>query len=56
MKMDNPKLRAVIPSHIRPGAPILNEARRELERLGLGELLFMPELRQVYTYVHDNEP
>jgi len=50
IKQDNPKLRLVIPSHIRPGAPILNQARREMERLGMAEMLFMPELRRVYTY------
>jgi L-ascorbate metabolism protein UlaG (beta-lactamase superfamily) len=50
MAMNNPKLRTIIPSHIRPRAPILNQARQELDRLGLGELLFMPELRQVYEY------
>lgn len=47
---DNPKLRTIIPSHIQPGAPILTEARRELDRLGLGDRLFMPELRRVYEY------
>ena len=50
MAMNNPKLRTVIPSHIRPGEPILNEARQEMDRLGLGHLLFMPELRTVYEY------
>jgi L-ascorbate metabolism protein UlaG (beta-lactamase superfamily) len=47
---DNPKLRVVIPSHIEPGAPILDQARVELERVGLGGLLFMPELRTAYEY------
>jgi L-ascorbate metabolism protein UlaG (beta-lactamase superfamily) len=50
IRQDNPKLRVVIPSHIRPGTPLLNQARREMERLGLGELLLLPELRRVYTY------
>lgn len=50
MSMDNPKLRTVIPSHIRPGASILGEARQELDRVGLGHLMFMPELRTVYEY------
>lgn len=50
MTMNNPKLRIVIPSHIRPGAPILNEARREMDRLGLGHLMFVPELRTPYEY------
>ncbi len=50
MAMNNPKLRTIIPSHIRPGAPILDQARQELDRVGLSELLFMPELRTVYQY------
>ena len=50
MTMDNPKLRTVIPSHIRPGAPILNQARQEMERLGLSHLTFLPELRRVDEY------
>jgi L-ascorbate metabolism protein UlaG (beta-lactamase superfamily) len=47
---NNPKLRTVIASHQPPGAPILEEARQELSRLGLGELWFMPELRTTYEY------
>jgi len=50
MAMDNPKLRTVIPSHIRPGLSTLDQARQELDRLGLGHLMFMPELRTVYEY------
>jgi L-ascorbate metabolism protein UlaG (beta-lactamase superfamily) len=50
MTMDNPRLRTVIPSHIRPGAPILNQARQEMQRLGLDHLMFLPELRRVYEY------
>jgi len=50
MATDNPKLKTVIPSHIRPGASILDEAKRELDRLGLGNLYFLPELRTVYEY------
>ncbi len=50
MATDNPKLRTVIPSHIRPGASVLDQARQELDRLGLGHLMFMPELRTVYEY------
>jgi len=50
MATNNPKLRTIIPSHIRPGAPILNLARRELERVGLGEMYFLPELRRPYEY------
>ncbi|HEY7061498.1 MAG TPA: MBL fold metallo-hydrolase [Chloroflexota bacterium] len=50
MAMNNPKLQTIIPSHIRPGAPILRQAQQELDRVGLGELLFMPELRRPYEY------
>jgi L-ascorbate metabolism protein UlaG (beta-lactamase superfamily) len=50
MSTNNPNLKVVIPSHIRPGAPILTEARQEMDRLGLGTLLFMPELRTPYEY------
>lgn len=50
MATNNPKLRTVIPSHIRPGAPILTEGKRELDRLGIGGLMFVPELRKVYEY------
>jgi L-ascorbate metabolism protein UlaG (beta-lactamase superfamily) len=48
MATDNPRLRMVIPSHQRPEASIVAEGRAELEKLGLGHLWFMPELRQVY--------
>jgi L-ascorbate metabolism protein UlaG (beta-lactamase superfamily) len=47
---NNPKLRTVIPSHMRPGTPILTDAKRELDRLGIGGLMFVPELRTVYEY------
>jgi hypothetical protein len=50
MATDNPKLRTIIPSHIRPGAPILAEASQELDRLALGQLMVLPELRTVYEY------
>jgi L-ascorbate metabolism protein UlaG (beta-lactamase superfamily) len=50
LSMNNPKLRVVIPSHIRPNAPILERAQVEMDRLGLGHLMFIPELRQVYEY------
>ncbi len=50
MAMDNPNLRTVIPSHIRPGAPILDQAKPEMDRMGLGDLLFIPELQTVYEY------
>jgi L-ascorbate metabolism protein UlaG (beta-lactamase superfamily) len=50
MTTNNPKLRTVIPSHIRPNAPILAEGKKELDRLGLGNLMFMPELKKVYEY------
>ena len=50
MTTNNPRLRTIIPSHMRPGAPILAEGKRELDRLGLGGLMFVPELRTVYEY------
>jgi hypothetical protein len=50
MNTNNPKLRTVIPSHLRPGAPILAQGKRELERLGIGGLMFLPELKKVYEY------
>ena len=50
MTMNNPKLRTIIPSHMRPGAPILAEGKRELDRLGIGGLMFVPELKKAYEY------
>jgi hypothetical protein len=50
MAMNDPKLQTIIPSHIRPRAAILSQAQQELDRLGLGGLLFMPELRRIYEY------
>jgi L-ascorbate metabolism protein UlaG (beta-lactamase superfamily) len=50
VQMNNPKLQQIIPSHIRPRAAILGQAEQELSRLGLGGLLFMPELRRIYEY------
>jgi L-ascorbate metabolism protein UlaG (beta-lactamase superfamily) len=50
LSTNNPKLRTVIPSHMRPGAPILAEGKRELDRLGLGALMFVPALRTVIEY------
>jgi L-ascorbate metabolism protein UlaG (beta-lactamase superfamily) len=50
MAKDNPKLKAIIPSHTRPGAPILEQTRRELDRLGLGQRLVLPELRTIYEF------
>jgi len=50
MTTNNPKLRTIIPSHARPGAPILAEGKRELDRLGIGGLMFVPELKKVIEY------
>jgi L-ascorbate metabolism protein UlaG (beta-lactamase superfamily) len=50
MTTNNPKLRTVIPSHMRPGAPILAEGKKELDRLGIGNLMFVPELKKAYEY------
>lgn len=47
---NNPKLRTIIPSHVRPAAPILADGKRELDRLRLAGLLFVPELRKAYEY------
>ena len=35
---------------MRPGAPIIAEGKRELDRLGLGEMMFVPELKKPYEY------
>jgi len=47
---NNPKLRTIIPSHMRPGAPVLTDGKRELDKLGLGQMMFVPELRKPYEY------
>jgi L-ascorbate metabolism protein UlaG (beta-lactamase superfamily) len=50
MATNNPNLRTVIPSHMRPGAPIIAQGRTELSKLGLASLMFVPELRKPYEY------
>ena len=50
MATNNPKLRTIIPTHMRPGAPIVAEGKSELDKLGLGSMMFLPELRKVYEY------
>jgi hypothetical protein len=35
---------------MRPGAPIVTDGKRELDRLRIGGLLVVPELRKVYEY------
>jgi L-ascorbate metabolism protein UlaG (beta-lactamase superfamily) len=47
---NNPKLRTIIPSHMRPGAAILADGKRELDRFRLAGLFFVPELRKAYEY------
>ena len=47
---NNSKLRTIIPSHMRPNAPILADGKRELDRLRMAGLMFVPELRKVYEY------
>jgi L-ascorbate metabolism protein UlaG (beta-lactamase superfamily) len=47
---NNPKLKHVIPSHQRPGAPVLEEGKKALEAVGLGDKWFLPELRRAYEY------
>ncbi|HLN87188.1 MAG TPA: hypothetical protein VK200_12010, partial [Candidatus Limnocylindrales bacterium] len=50
MTTNNPKLRTIIPSHFRPGEPIMADGKRELDKLGLGGLMFVPELKKAYEY------
>ena len=50
MTTNNPKLKTVIPSHLRPDVPIVSEGKKELERLGIGGLMFVPELKKPYEY------
>jgi L-ascorbate metabolism protein UlaG (beta-lactamase superfamily) len=50
MSTNNPKLRMIIPSHMRPGAPIIAEGKRELDKHGLGGMMFVPELKKPYEY------
>ena len=47
---NNPKLRIIIPSHMRPGAAIVDDARQELANVGLGQLMTVPNLRTPYEY------
>jgi L-ascorbate metabolism protein UlaG (beta-lactamase superfamily) len=47
---NNPKLRTIIPSHMRRDAPVLADGKRELEKVGLGAMMFVPELRKPYEY------
>jgi hypothetical protein len=50
MSTNNPKLKVVIPSHQRPNAPMLEEGKKALEAVGLGDKWFLPELRRAYEY------
>jgi L-ascorbate metabolism protein UlaG (beta-lactamase superfamily) len=50
MSTNNPKLKQVIPSHQRPNAPVLEEGKRALEAVGLGDKWFLPQLRLAYEY------
>ena len=50
MTVGNPKLKRIIPSHMRPDAPILNEGKKELEALGLAHLMYVPKLRTTEEY------
>lgn len=47
---NNPKLRTIIPNHMRPTAPIVAQGKSELEKLGLAQMMFVPELRKGYEY------
>ena len=50
LSTNNPKLKQVIPSHQRPNAPVLEEGKKALEAVGLGDKWFLPELRRAYEY------
>lgn len=50
MATGNPKLRTIIPNHMRPDAPIVAQGKSELEKLGLAQMMFVPELRKGYEY------
>lgn len=50
MSTNNPRLRTIIPSHMRPDAPIVAQGKSELEKVGLGQMMFVPELRKPYEY------
>jgi len=50
MTTNNPKLKRIIPSHMRPDAPIIADGKKELEKYGLAGMMFVPELRKVYEY------
>ena len=46
MSANNPKLKTIYPSHMRPDAPIVAEGRQALAKYGLDKLLVVPELRK----------
>jgi L-ascorbate metabolism protein UlaG (beta-lactamase superfamily) len=50
LSTNNPKLKQVIPSHQRPNAPVLEEGKKALEAVGLGDKWFLPQLRLAYEY------
>jgi L-ascorbate metabolism protein UlaG (beta-lactamase superfamily) len=50
MTTNNPKLKTIIPSHMRPDAPIIAEGKRELDKHGLGAMMLVPELRKRIEY------
>ena len=50
LSTNNPKLRTIIPSHMRPDAPVLSYGKQELDKLGLGGMMFVPELKKPYEY------
>jgi L-ascorbate metabolism protein UlaG (beta-lactamase superfamily) len=50
MATGNPKLKQVIPSHQRPNAPVLEEGKKALQAVGLGDKWFLPDLRKAYEY------
>lgn len=50
LSTENPNLRTVIPQHLRPGDPVIGQARTEMERLGFGGLMFEPEIGVPYPF------
>jgi L-ascorbate metabolism protein UlaG (beta-lactamase superfamily) len=50
MTTNNPKLKTIYPSHMRPDAPIVAEGKRELEKLGLDKLMVVPPLRKAVEF------
>jgi L-ascorbate metabolism protein UlaG (beta-lactamase superfamily) len=50
MSTNNPKLKTIYPSHMRPDAPIVAEGKQALTKYGLDKLLVVPELRKAVEF------